>query len=332
MGEKGSLPFWSKLVRPSTRALMREGRRTPGYTLFAWLHGYAYARWPYAYIRLAVGEHPLARPLGPVVQLVGRLIESRARKHGPAHSLGSGLGQDGSTAESVTFADTYHGKVMPLEGATRLVTVGQEIDVRDLEHIIPYAMARTIVLKNPDHIVALDCPCRASRSEPCLPLDVCLIVGEPFASFVAEHHPGRSRWITQDQAVEILRAEQKRGHVSHAFFKDAMLGRFYAICNCCSCCCGGMQAWRNDVPMLASSGYVSSLEIERCTGCGACAAICPFEAVAVYDGRAVVDADGCMGCGVCVAACKQGALSLVREPSKGKPLEIEALLAAPVEL
>jgi hypothetical protein len=25
-------------------------------------------------------------------------------------------------------------------------------------------------------------------------------------------------------------------------YKDAMLGRFYAICNCCSCCCGAMEA------------------------------------------------------------------------------------------
>ena len=37
-----------------------------------------------------------------------------------------------------------------------------------------------------------------------------------------------------------------------------MLGRFYAICNCCKCCCGAMQAHLNGVPMLASSGYVAS--------------------------------------------------------------------------
>jgi hypothetical protein len=26
------------------------------------------------------------------------------------------------------------------------------------------------------------------------------------------------------------------------YYKDAMLGRFYATCNCCSYCCGAMQA------------------------------------------------------------------------------------------
>jgi formate hydrogenlyase subunit 6/NADH:ubiquinone oxidoreductase subunit I len=232
----------------------------------------------------------------------------------------------------VTFADTYHGKVMPLESARRLVTVDQSIELRDLEQVIPYALARDIVLQDPDHIVALDCPCRASRTEPCLPLDVCLIVGEPFASFVAEHHPQRSRWITQDEAVEVLRAEQERGHVHHAFFKDAMLGRFYAICNCCSCCCGAMHAWRSDVPMLASSGYVSQVDVERCVGCGACVGVCPFEAMTLSDGLAAIDAARCMGCGVCVPACTQGALALVRDASKGEPLEIETLAAQAIQV
>jgi ferredoxin len=308
--------LWAKVVRPSTREFAREARRVPGYTLLDGLHGYVYARWPYLYIGIATGEHPLARALGPVVRWFGRLLESRAQAR--------------PDDDRVTFADTYHGKVMPLDSAKRLVTVEQALDLRDLEQVIPYALARDIVLQDPDHIVALDCPCRASRPEPCLPLDVCLIVGEPFASFVAEHHPQRSRWITQDEAVEILRAEQERGHVHHAFFKDAMLGRFYAICNCCSCCCGAMQAWRNDVPMLASSGYVSRVDVERCVGCGACAEICPFEAVAERDGRAVVDTTLCMGCGVCVPKCSQGALSLVRDANKGEPLEIELLAAQAV--
>ena len=309
--------LWAKLIRPSTRAFAREARRVPGYSLLDGLHGYVYARWPYLYIGIGTGEHLLARALGPVVRWLGRLLESRARAR--------------PGGEFVTFADTYHGKVVPLESAKRLVTVEHTLELRDLERVIPYALARDIVLQDPDHIVALDCPCRASRPEPCLPLDVCLIVGEPFASFVAEHHPRRSRWITQDEAVEVLRAEQERGHVHHAFFKDAMLGRFYAICNCCSCCCGAMHAWRNDVPMLASSGYVSRVDENRCVGCGACAEICPFEAIALKNGLAAVDVARCMGCAVCVPRCDQEALSLVRDASKGEPLEIETLATQVVE-
>jgi hypothetical protein len=154
-----------------------------------------------------------------------------------------------------TFADGYHGKVLPLEKARQLVTVREEIHRGDLERVIPYPMARDLILKNPDHIAVIQCPCRAARLNPCTPLDVCLIVGEPFASFVVEHNPQRARWIDAVEAQSILEAEERRGHVHHAFFKDAMLGRFYAICNCCPCCCGAIQSHRNGIPMLAPSGY-----------------------------------------------------------------------------
>jgi ferredoxin len=310
--------FWPGLLRPSTRAFIREARRTPGYSFFDWLHGYVYGRWPYLYIGIGTGEHLLGRIFGPLVRGLSRLFST--------------LAANDQDPDRVTFADTYHGKVVPLEAATRLVTVEEEISLTDLERVIPYARARDIVLQNPDHIVVLECPCRASRPNPCLPLDVCLVIGEPFAGFVAEHHPRRSRWITQAEAVEVLQAEHERGHVSHAFFKDAMLGRFYAICNCCACCCGAMHAWRNDTPMLASSGYVSRVDVGRCIGCGVCAEFCQFEALSVSNGVAVVDAALCMGCGVCISKCGERALSLVRDRSRGEPLEIHKLMAKAAHL
>jgi len=297
--------------RRSTVAFTREARRKPGFSLFDWVHGYVYARWPYLYIGIGTGEHPLARVFGPPVRWL-------VQRFPPRQADGPGR---------VTFADTYHGKVVPLDAATQLVTVDEEIELRNLEKVIPYALARDIVFRNPDHIVVLDCPCRVSRPNPCLPLDVCLIIGEPFASFVAEHHPKRSRWITSEEAVEILRAEDERGHVHHAFFKDAMLGRFYAICNCCACCCGAMQAHQNGTPMLASSGYVSRVDADLCVGCGICADACQFGALSVQDGTAIVDVAACMGCGVCVAQCTEGAVALTRDPSRGEPLEIRELRA-----
>ena len=195
------------------------------------------------------------------------------------------------------------------------------------EHVVPFAVARDIVMEHPDHIVVLDCPCRMARENPCLPLDVCLVVGEPFASFILDHQPDHARRITPDEAVDILKAEDRRGHVHHAFFKDAMLQRFYAICNCCSCCCGAMQAHQNGVPMLISSGYVSQVDEERCIGCGTCVEKCQFGALALQDGHVAVDAAGCMGCGVCVNTCPQEALSLARLAERPAPLEIHELMA-----
>jgi ferredoxin len=304
------------LLGPATRAFIREARRTPGYSFFDWLHGYVYGRWLYAYISLGTGAHPLARA-------AARLRGSRAA----AEDGGPARGEHQAAAGSGTIADTYHGKVVTLAAATRLVSVQQEIRLTDLEHVIPYPVARDIVLKNPDHIVALECPCRAARPNPCLPMDVCLVVGEPFASFVIEHQPSRSRWLSSAEAAKILAAEHERGHVQHAFFKDAMLGRFYAICNCCACCCGALQAHRNGTPMLAASGYVVQVDAGTCAACGLCADGCPFGAISIGE-SAVVDEATCMGCGVCVSRCPQEALSLARDDRKGVPLELDALMQA----
>jgi ferredoxin len=302
-----------RLIQPSTLSFIREGRRTSGYTLFDQLHGYVYGRWPYLYIGIGTGEHPLAKTVIPFIAWLGRMWPFR-RGNGSEDHTGS------------TFADTYHGKVLPLEAARQLVMVNEEIRLTNLEQVIPYGRARDIILKNPDHIIALECPCRSARQSPCLPLDVCLIVGEPFTTFVAEHHPKRSRWITPEEAVEILQAEDERGHVHHAFFKDAMLGRFYAICNCCACCCGAMQAHRNGTPMLASSGYVAQVNADLCLACGTCTEACQFGAMSLGDFCSVIDATTCMGCGVCVSACPEGALSLQRDASRGVPLEICQLM------
>ncbi len=298
-------------IKPSTRAFLAEARKTPGYTRFDFIHGYVYARWPYLYIGIGTGEHPAAKWFALVAGLFNRLATGRKKGESPdVH---------------VDFADTYHGKAVPLETAKQLVSIHEEIHVHDLEKVIPYERARSIIMKNPEHIVVLDCPCRVSRPHPCLPLDVCMIVGDPFASFVLEHHPGRSRSVSRDEAIAILQAEDERGHVHHAFFKDAMLDRFFAICNCCECCCGAMQAHRNGVPMLASSGYVTQVDEDLCIGCSDCNPFCQFGALEVREGVNHVIYENCMGCGICTSKCEQGALSLVRDEAKGVPLDVCSL-------
>jgi MinD superfamily P-loop ATPase len=104
-----------------------------------------------------------------------------------------------------------------------------------------------------------------------------------------------------------------------------MLDRFYAICNCCKCCCGAMQAQRNGVPMLASSGYVSQVDADLCIGCGDCNSYCQFGALKVGEGVNHVIYESCMGCGICTSKCEHGALSLVLDAAKGVPLEVCSL-------
>ena len=273
------------------------------------MHGYIYGRWPYLYIGIGRGLHPLNRIFGPPLRWLACLLRPGLRHKN-------------------TLAEGYHGKVMLPEGAVQMISVNEDVRITDLEKVVPYSRARDIILQNPDHLVALECPCRASHPDPCLPLDVCLVVGEPFASFIIEHHPLRSWWITPKEGIDILKAEHARGHVHHAFFKDAMLNRFYAICNCCSCCCGAIQAHEKGTPMIASSGYVCRVDAELCSACENCIESCQFGALSLTDGVAAVDVDKCMGCSVCISRCPQEALSLVREPAKGEPLEIHKLIAS----
>jgi len=281
-----------RLIRPSTRRWFAGGWRS----LPQKIHGYVYARWSNQYIGIAIHR---MRP-GP------RKFQSNS-------------------------ADHYHGKVLPHPLARQMVALNHDLNLQDQEQVIPYPVARDIVLRNPDRIAVYDCPCRSARTKPCLPLDVCMIIGEPFVSFLLEHNPGSARAITREEALAILEAEHERGHVHTAYFKDAMEGRFYAICNCCKCCCGGIEAMVSaGVPMIASSGYVAQIDPGRCTGCGLCAEVCPFKAVRVEeDGRgrrvARVDDAACMGCGVCQARCAFGVPVLVRDARKPIPMDIAAL-------
>ena len=302
------IPF----LKPSTNAFIEEARKTPGYTLLDFIHGYIYGRWPYFYIGVGKGKHPVTKYLAPLGGFFDRLITKKK--------------EDEPAEETIGFADTYHGKAVPLEEAKKLVLIDEEIKIPDLEQVIPYKRARSIVMKNPDKIVALDCPCRSVMENPCTPIDVCLVVGDPFASFIHEHQPERSRFITRDEAIEILKAEDQRGHVHHAFFKDAMLERFYAICNCCECCCGALHAHQTGTPMLASSGYIAQVDEDLCISCDTCADYCQFGALEM--GALIMDVsyEKCMGCGVCVDKCDQDAIALVRDEAKGVPLEICALM------
>ena len=204
-------------ISPSTRKYWTEANRIKDYPLSEKLHGYFYLRFPFFYIATATASNGLGKFGAKLINLINKVFPPKPAKPG-----------------QITFADTYHGKVVPLQTAKELISVKQNIKVDDLEKVIPYQLARSLILEHPESLVALDCPCRVARENPCLPLDVCLIVGEPFASFTLEHHPTQSRSIQRDEAIAILEAEEARGHVHHAFFKQAFLQRFYAICNCCS--------------------------------------------------------------------------------------------------
>lgn len=237
--------------------------------------------------------------------------------------------------------ETYHAKVVKLDDASRFVSVNRDICLTgEMEHILPYKYATDIILKNPQNIVAFQCPCRNLKKNPCRPTDVCLMIGDPFADLAQMFHPLRSRRISAEEALNIIKEEDERGHVHTAWFKTAMLNRFYAICNCCKCCCTGMKSMSEyNMQRIQPSGYLAEIN-DSCHGCGKCTSFCQFDAIVEDISHTGLNSKGerqkrpfkviedkCFGCGVCESKCKQQAITMLRDPEKGIPLNIDALAA-----
>jgi heterodisulfide reductase subunit A len=62
---------------------------------------------------------------------------------------------------------------------------------------------------------------------------------------------------------------------------------------------------------LTAGGPVSRVQPARCSGCGVCWTVCPYQAISRGDdGIALVNEALCKGCGVCVSSCRSGAMDL----------------------
>ncbi len=239
-------------------------------------------------------------------------------------------------AETSLTLDTniYHAKVMNHPDVVKLITHREDVNISPPETVMPFKVARDVVLKANDAVAVGTCPCRENVEKPCIPptQQVCMFVGDPFASFIAEQNP-KYRKISVDEAVHVLEFAHQKGFVHSAYFKKEARNRFAAICNCCSCCCLGIRMWNQlggMVPILTASGYVSEVN-DDCNGCAACAGkTCAFGAISIDETKqkAVIDLAKCMGCGVCVDVCPAKAMALRREPSKGDPLDLDALKSA----
>ncbi len=223
------------------------------------------------------------------------------------------------------YVNKHHGKVITHEQARVFVTLNRKIPLRDLEQVIPYPTARKLLVDGQADIVVHECGCRHARARHCGPTQVCMVTGKPFTDFILEHHPKTSRRLSQDEALELLRQEHERGHVHSAWFKDVMNDRMYAICNCCKCCCGGIETMvKYGTPMVASSGYVARVDASKCKACGTCEKACPFSAITT-DKIAIVGWEKCMGCGVCEVKCPNQAMSLSRDEKKGLPFDVRLM-------
>ena len=53
------------------------------------------------------------------------------------------------------------------------------------------------------------------------------------------------------------------------------------------------------------------IDKDTCTGCESCIPSCPFDALSMQEGKAVVD-EKCTFCGACVEVCPVNAITLIK--------------------
>jgi len=170
-------------------------------------------------------------------------------------------------------------------------------------------------------IAVAHCPCRMSasilgRTDCHHSLEVCIKYDE-MAYFVISK--GLAREISKDEAHKILADCEKEGLVHMV---DNAQGQIKHTCNCCGHYCWNVGIIRRrKIPrdMLMAAYFIRDTDLAECIGCGACADICPVDAVAMVEDKPEVDQDWCIGCGVCAVSCPAEVISLNRRLENQSP-------------
>ena len=176
-------------------------------------------------------------------------------------------------------------------------------------------------------IAVAHCPCRMSakilgRTDCPHSLEVCVKYDE-LAEFVIDK--GLAREISKDEAHQIMENSEKEGLVHMV---DNAQGQIKHTCNCCGHYCWNVGIIRRrKIPrdQLMAVYFIRETELDECIGCGACADICPVDAVKMVEDKPRVDQDWCIGCGVCALQCPAGVISIKRRLENKGPQDFAQL-------
>ncbi|MFW9890952.1 MAG: 4Fe-4S binding protein [Candidatus Thorarchaeota archaeon] len=145
--------------------------------------------------------------------------------------------------------------------------------------------------------------------------------GIAFTNEYTRHFPkylgGGHDYVSAETAIHMLDEMVEREKTVHAI---SALGVPYLglLCNCdMKICQPYLKRVTFEVDRAFHKGhYAASVDLQKCSDCGTCETVCPFNAASLRpsESGASIDLESCFGCGVCINRCSEGAISLVEAP------------------
>jgi electron transport complex protein RnfB len=208
------------------------------------------------------------------------------------------------------FETAFHKSIQGLETPVlRTIPIDRELvaeyPVAPFEDVLE-------ILDNQKSIAVSPCVCRTTKEligERCdKPLGNCFSFGSHAAYYVEN---GMGKYISKEEAKEIVTANEKAGLVMQPFNAQKAGG----MCSCCGCCCGVLRGIKSQpVPADAvKSNYFAEVDADECTGCETCLERCQMDAITIVGDIAQIALGRCIGCGLCITTCPMDALSLIKK-------------------
>lgn len=198
--------------------------------------------------------------------------------------------------------ETRFGKVFVQEG---VLSRENQLEIMDYDRA-------SNVIKNAEFIAVSMCFCRHKAQhlgEQCdAPMEACITMGNT-AYTLSKHGYGRA--IDVSEGLEILNMAYEYSLVQCG--ENVRNGSVF-LCNCCGCCCEGMQAIKKFgyLNPIQTTAFIPQVIQDSCVGCGKCSKACPIEAIKVnsISKKAEIDENICLGCGICVRNCLKKSIYL----------------------